>query len=411
MTTGVESRPPPVHESTPVQWIKRNLIRTWFDTLMTIVFGAIAVVTVVALVRFLLGADYTILRVNLTNFMVGRFPRDIIWRPAVALILAAVLMGFLGGAAAASARAAAAQSGAVFRPTTLVEVLRRQWPVLAAIGLILSLTQTITPTLVTGAALVGGWVTYLAARRVPAGVRRWSWLIGALLLGATYLVLAGFGGVRWSDWGGFHLNLFLTIAGVILAFPFGLLLALGRRSSLRAVRWMSVTYIELIRGVPLITLLLLGVFAIGFFLPDALRPAQTARVLIAIVLFESAYIAEVVRGGLQAIGVGQTEASQALGMPAWKTMRRIVLPQALRVTIPAMVGQFISLYKDTTLASLVGEFDVLNVSGAANVQTDFIAQGLDAITLPFVGLLFWVGSYAMSREARRLERRLGIGRR
>jgi len=185
----------------------------------------------------------------------------------------------------------------------------------------------------------------------------------------------------------------------------------GRRSSLPTVRWLSVTYIELIRGVPLITLLLLGIFAIGFFLPAGLRPGPVARVLTAIVLFESAYVAEVVRGGLQAVPRGQTEASQALGMPRWKTTRRIVLPQALRATIPAMVGQFISLYKDTTLVSLVALFDVLTVSGAATTQPDFLAQGLEVITLPFVALLFWVGSYSMSREARRLEKRLGIGQR
>jgi general L-amino acid transport system permease protein len=122
-------------------------------------------------------------------------------------------------------------------------------------------------------------------------------------------------------------------------------------------------------------------------------------------------MAEVVRGGLQAVPPGQVEASQALGMPPWKTMRRIVLPQALRATIPAMVGQFISLYKDTTLVSLVGLLDILTVSGVANAQPDFLAQGLEVVTLGYVALLFWVGSYVMSREARRLEKRLGVGER
>jgi general L-amino acid transport system permease protein len=207
------------------------------------------------------------------------------------------------------------------------------------------------------------------------------------------------------------LNIFLTIAGIIFAFPLGVALALGRRSSLPVVRGFSVGYIELIRGVPLITLLLMAVFALGFFLPRDLRPGQVTRVLIVITLFEAAYIAEVVRGGLQSVPRGQTEAAQSLGLPTWKTTRLIILPQALRATIPAMVGQFISLFKDTSLVAIVGLSDVLGASALANSQPQFNAQGLARITLPFVALAFWAGSFAMSREARRLERRLGIGER
>lgn len=170
-------------------------------------------------------------------------------------------------------------------------------------------------------------------------------------------------------------------------------------------------YIEFIRGVPLITLLLMGVFAIGFFLPSGFRPGNVTRVLIAITLFESAYIAEVVRGGLQAVPRGQVEAAQALGLSPWKVMRLIVLPQALRATIPAMVGQFISLFKDTTLVGVVGLPEVLSVGQDVNTQPQFLAQGLERLTLPFAGLIFWVGSYTMSREARRLERKLGVGER
>ena len=133
--------------------------------------------------------------------------------------------------------------------------------------------------------------------------------------------------------------------------------------------------------------------------------------LIAIVLFEAAYIAEVVRGGLQAVPKGQTEAGQALGLSPWANTRKIILPQALRATIPAMVGQFISLYKDTTLALIVGVSELLNLAQAATSQPEFFGQGLHLVTLPFAGLLFWTGSYMMSREARRLEKKLGVGER
>ena len=391
--------------------MRRNLFRTWWDALLTLVFGGIGVWALAALVRFLAGADFTILRVNLANFIAGRFPRDQMWRPAVAMAMVMVAVGFVAGVASASARAAAAEAGLPFQAARPLQILRRQWPLLVTLAVILALTQSTGPMITVVGGLAAGGVSYLISRRSPAVVRRRAWLIVIVMVTGAYLALTAAGGVAWDDWGGIHLNLFITLAGILLAFPFGLLLALGRRSSLPTVRWLSVTYIELIRGVPLITLLLLGIFAIGFFLPAGLRPGPVARVLTAIVLFESAYVAEVVRGGLQAVPRGQTEASQALGMPRWKTTRRIVLPQALRATIPAMVGQFISLYKDTTLVSLVGLFGVLAVSGAATTQPDFLAQGLEVITLPFVALLFWVGSYSMSREARRLEKRLGIGQR
>ncbi len=139
------------------------------------------------------------------------------------------------------------------------------------------------------------------------------------------------------------------------------------------VRAFSVAYIELFRGVPLITLLLMGVFVLGFFLPLQLRPSSVTRILVAITIFEAAYIAEVIRGGLQSVPPGQVEAASALGLSTWKTTRLIVLPQALRATIPAMVGQFISLFKDTTLVAAVGLTDMLNTSSIATSQPDFNA--------------------------------------
>jgi general L-amino acid transport system permease protein len=133
--------------------------------------------------------------------------------------------------------------------------------------------------------------------------------------------------------------------------------------------------------------------------------------LIAIILFEAAYIAEVVRGGLQAVPGGQTEAAQAVGLAPWKTMRLIVLPQALRATIPAMVGQFISLFKDTTLVAVLGITELLDATFIVNSQTEYLGEGLFVVTLSFGALVFWVGSYTMSRESRRLERKLGVGER
>lgn len=395
----------------PIDWARRHLFSTPFNTLLTMVFGAGLLMAVIGLIRFLIGADFRILRVNLALFIVGGFPRAQLWRVTAAVWLLAAAAGLMGGLVWAGATARAREAGLPPpRPNGPVRVLRRFWPLALVIVGCLALTETITPTLVTLAGLAVAGVTYWAGRQGPASARRWLWLVVAALPLTAYWVL-GASGIGWDDWGGFMLNLFLTFVGIALAFPFGVLLALGRRSSLPLVRGLSVIFIELVRGVPLITLLLLGAFALGFFLPSNLRPSDVTRVLIVITLFESAYIAEVIRGGLQAVPGGQTEAAQSLGLSPMKTTRLVVLPQAFRATIPAMVGQFISLFKDTTLVSAIGLGDLLAASGFANSQPEFNAQGLARITLPFVALVFWAGSYAMSREAKRLERRLGVGER
>jgi general L-amino acid transport system permease protein len=174
----------------------------------------------------------------------------------------------------------------------------------------------------------------------------------------------------------------------------------------------AVAYIELFRGVPLVTLLIMSRFVLLFMFPTWVTPPGVlARAMIVIILFEGAYIAEVVRGGLQAVPTGQVEAAQALGLSAFRTTRRIVLPQALRAVIPAMVGQFISLFKDTSLLSILGFFELLAVATIVTQQPDFRAQGLDSVTFAFVGFIYWVGCYTMSRESQRLERRLGVGER
>jgi general L-amino acid transport system permease protein len=394
-----------------MDWARKNLFNNWYNSLFTVVLAALVVWAVVALLRGLLAADYDIIRVNLRLFMIGEFPPDQLWRPWAATYCFTVLFGLVGGSLAAGARDRATEAGLPYKPTTFRQIVVRFWPILALIVVILAFTTTITPTLLTIGALGVGLVSYYLGRILPRGIRRWTWLIALLLIGAAYLSLAGFGGVGWQDWGGLHLNLFLTFAGILIAFPFGLLLALGRRSSLPVIRTISVTYIEFVRGVPLITLLLAGAFAIGFLIPRDIRPGVVTRMLIAIIAFEAAYIAEVVRGGLQAVPGGQTEAAQAVGLAPWKTMRLIVLPQALRATIPAMVGQFISLFKDTTLVAVLGITELLDATFIVNSQTEYLGEGLFVVTLSFAALVFWVGSYTMSRESRRLERKLGVGER
>jgi general L-amino acid transport system permease protein len=410
----------PVFEETPPQvepargatdWARKNLFNNWYNSLLTLALAALVIWAFVALLRGLLSADYEIIRANLRVFMIGEFPADQLWRPWAAAYCWAVMFGAVGGSLAAGARDRAMEAGLPHKPTSFRQIILRFWPILALIAVILFLTTTITPTLLTIGALAAGLGAYYLGRVLPKAIRRWMWLLALLLVAGSYVVLAGFGGVGWQGWGGLHLNLFLTFAGILVAFPFGLLLALGRRSSLPVIRTISVTYIEFVRGIPLITVLIAGAFAVGFLIPRDVRPGFVTRMLIGIIAFEAAYIAEVVRGGLQAVPHGQVEAAQAVGLAPWRTMRLIVLPQALRATIPAMVGQFISLFKDTTLVAVLGITELLEATFVVNSQPAYLGKGLFVVTLSFAALVFWVGCYTMSRESRRLERKLGVGER
>jgi len=220
--------------------------------------------------------------------------------------------------------------------------------------------------------------------------------------------------IGWDDWGGMMLNLFLALAGIALCFPLGVLLALGRRSKLPLIRAVSVGYIELFRGVPLFVLLLMSAITLGFFLPTWVDnpPGLVVRAIIVFTLFTAAYVAEIVRGGLQSLPRGQTEAATALGFGPVRTTLLIGLPQALRNVIPALVGQFISLFKDTTLAGAAMAFlDLYGVREAVTSQTAFQGQNLTAEVLSFVMLVFWIGCITMSRESQRLEKKLGVGTR
>ena len=405
----------PDHRLPPGQWVRHNLFDGVANSVLTVVFGVLLLWVAYRLARFVLvSAEWEVVRRNLRLFLVGRFPSDQLWRLWAAGGLLVVAVGFSFGAAAERTVAARPELPPPERrpARVLIGGVHRFWPLLLGVAVLLSLTRTVGPTLL----VAGGVVALVLARFAgpPAAARlgRWWWLVPASLAIASFQVITARGGVGWDDWGGLMLTVFVTVAGIVLAFPAGLVLALGRRSRLPVIRWLSIAYIELFRGVPLITLLFLGQFVIFFMFPSYLAPpGLLVRALIAIVLFESAYVAEVVRGGLQAVSKGQYEAAQALGLSPFAMMRRIVLPQALRAVIPALVGQFISLFKDTSLLSIIGILELLRVASAVVTQPDFLGQGLDAVTLSFAGFLYWVGCYTMSKESRRIERRVGEARR
>jgi general L-amino acid transport system permease protein len=215
--------------------------------------------------------------------------------------------------------------------------------------------------------------------------------------------------VRPDIWSGILLTLVLSIVSIVASFPIGVLLALGRQSKLPVVKVGCVLFIEVVRGVPLITVLFMAQTMLPLFLPLQLTFDRVVRAMAGMTLFTAAYLAEVVRGGLQAVPQGQVEAARATGLNETLVTGLVVLPQALRAVIPAIMGQFVSIFKDTSLVAIVGLLDVLAISQSITAQREFI--GLQREVYLFAGTFYLIVSYGMSYASRRLEKRLGVGER
>jgi general L-amino acid transport system permease protein len=392
-------------------WIRRNLFRTWWDAVLTLVFGALSAWVIWNLVEFIfITGRWEIIEVNLKLLLVGQFPAESLWMVEGSLVAIAFwLAAALGG-----------------KPKPVEERLswaQRIWDVIQRFGLIIGLgillvvlagpSESAPVALAVLAAIVAGRLVNTARHRVNL-LKRVPTLLWhlVLLIAPIALISLTLMQSELSLWGGFLINFYMAIIAIVLCFPLGVLLALGRKSTLPIVRLISTTYIELIRGAPLFVLLLLAGVALEFFIPSEVAPGSVFRAVTVFTLFTAAYLAEIVRGGLQSIPKGQLEAGKALGLSTVKITFLITLPQALRNVIPAQIGQFISLFKDTTLAgAALSIVELLKVSEAITKQDDFLGQGYIYEALAFVSLLFWVGSYVMSRESQRLEKRLGVGQR
>ncbi len=225
-----------------------------------------------------------------------------------------------------------------------------------------------------------------------------------------YLLYGGAFGlevVETHKWGGLMLTLLLGIVGTLAALPIGIVLALGRRSEMPMIRALSVVFIEFWRAVPLITVLFMASVMLPLFLSGEVNMDKLLRAMIGIILFESAYVAEVIRGGLQAIPKGQYEAAKALGLNYWKSMGLIIMPQALKITIPSLVNTFIELFKDTSLVTIIGLFDLLAVAKAGLSDPAWLGYSTEAYA--FIALVFWVFCFGMSRYSMYLENLLHTG--
>jgi general L-amino acid transport system permease protein len=392
-----EALPPPRTTIGPIAWLRRNLFSGWVSSLVTVLMGGLLLVLAINIGQWALTeARWEVVSVNLRLFLVGQYPADQLWRIWLALALLSALTG-----------ASAGQFGRTSR--TLAFALSALQALLAALVLASPLGPVAAVLLAVNAALV--WVGFgLSIRRlVPRRPLVYAWIASLPL---SFVLLSGIAdtpipSISSNLWGGLLLTVLIAAVGIVLSFPFGVLLALGRRSTLPVVRILSTGYIELIRGVPLVTILFMADVMLPFFLPGELRIDRVARAMGGVVLFSAAYLAENVRGGLQAIPSGQIEAAHALGLNTVQTNVNIVLPQALRAVIPANVGLFISLLKDTTLVTIVGLLELLGIGRAVLAQPASLGASMEVYV--FVAVVFFVLCYAMSQASYRLERELGVG--
>jgi len=316
---------------------------------------------------------------------------------------------FLAGEPPAAAMRALAATAAVIGIIVLVVMLVLGPQGAVAFGL--SILEISVYVLALIALLAG-----IAAIQVGAGPRGALTLmplgIGLGAIFALLLILRTDFGLEWVEtplWGGLLVTLVVAIVGMVGSLPLGILLALGRRSNLPVVRFVSIAFIEFVRGVPLITVLFMASVMLPFFLPPGVNFDKLLRALIGVTLFSAAYMAEVVRGGLQAIPRGQYEAASALGMGYWKSMRLIILPQALKIVIPGIVNSFISLFKDTSLVLIIGIFDLLGIVQFNFTDPNWAAPGIPATGYVFAAAVFWVFCFGMSRYSIYTERRLDTG--
>lgn len=377
-TQQTPDQPSPKSEGGRLSWMRRNLFSTWYNVLLTALIAYVAFrlvppflswalinpvwgpktpgqtpAEVVAACRAAAGACWAFVQEKRHLIFFGLYPYGEEWRPVLAMLL---MVGLAVGS-----------------------TLRRLW----TRGLILA------------------WAAVILAAV--------SLMYGAVPLGLVTVPIPTLTLVETTNWGGLPLTIGLSMIGLALAFPLSVVLALGRRSTIRAVRMLCVAYIELVRGVPLITVLFMASVMFPLFMPEGWTLNYLLRAQVAIILFTAAYLAEVVRGGLQAISKGQYEAADALGLTYWQKQRLAILPQALQISIPALVNTSIGSFMDTTLVIMVGLFDLLGSSRLG--LSDSIWGPFYKEAYLFVSLIFFVFCYAMARYSHHLENNLKISTR
>ncbi|MGD1942314.1 MAG: amino acid ABC transporter permease [Leptolyngbyaceae cyanobacterium] len=401
-TPDTVSTAPEVKRLAIVPWLHKNLFSNWFNSLLTVVVAAILGYAAYGMILWgFTVAQWIVIPNNMGLFMTGLYPSEEYWRIWILLSIVCTLAGLSWGLLARNLPI-------LFRRNVLIG-----FAVVCAGFVLFPPTRPSSPKLLLMVAIVAamGWAGRYIGRRKP-GLGKWItllWFISYFI--AIWLIGGGLGlaNVSTNDWGGLVLTLLMAVSGIALCFPLGVALALGRRSSLPVVKWLSVAYIELIRGVPLIAILFMGQVMIPLFLPEGMRPDRVLRAIIGLTFFSAAYLAENVRAGLQSVPRGQQEAAASLGLNTPLSLTLIVLPQALKTAIPAIVGQFISLFQDTTLLSIVGLAELLGISRSILANPSYLGRYAEVYL--FIGVLYWFFCYAMSLGSRRIEELLNTDHR
>lgn len=420
-TNMLAPEPPPTAQTGLVKWLRENMFSSWLNTLLTLAGMFIVYYAVthfypwfrhgvwnaasLAECRQIItaefgegatGACWAVIRDRWTQYIFGFYPADLFWRPVLTFVLMLVAVAPI-----------------------LFQTLPRQmlWfsIVFPLVAIWLLWGGSIWPVAMVAVGFGLGFLVMrlLAPMGVMLGVAAaaltavlfWVFLTGPIDDALSQVLPIAIPSVESRNFGGFLLAITLGAGGIAMSLPLGIILALGRQSDMFLIKAFSVGFIEFIRGVPLITLLFVASLLLNYFLPPGTNFDIILRVMILVTLFSAAYIAEVIRGGLAALPRGQYEAADALGLDYWKAQRFIILPQALKISIPGIVSTFIGMFKDTTLVTFVGLFDPLK-SIPDSIRADFAWKGTYWEHFLFVGAIFFIFNFSMSRYAMYLERKL-----
>ena len=346
------------------------------------------------------GACWGVIRERWVQLFFGFYPSEFYWRPILTFFLLGIALAPVLFAEFVPRRLIWFSAAFPFLMPWLLWGGTIWGPLVAAAGFVIGYYVYSAVTSATSS-LVGLIVGVLAA------FVWWLFIAGPVAGGLSATLGIGLEGVNSRLFGGMLLSLTIGVVAIALSLPIGIVLALGRQSVLLIVKVLCVGFIEFIRGVPLITLLFVASTLLNIFMPPGTNFDIILRVIIMATLFSAAYMAETIRGGLAALPMGQYEAADALGLDYWKSQRLIVMPQALKVSIPGIVSNFIGLFKDTTLVSIIGLLDPLGLSG--NIRADANWNGIVWELYGFIALMFWVFCFSMSRYSMYLERKLATG--
>ncbi|WP_013321158.1 amino acid ABC transporter permease [Gloeothece verrucosa] len=388
---------PPIKPINPSEWIQKNLFSSWLNSLLTLISIIFIYWVGTHLINWIFTqANWQVITANFRLFFVGYYPVELLWRVWITLGITIFLGGLTWGILS--------RKTPLFNPTSLTVLF-----ILAAICVLVTLITGIQSSLLLWGMLLILILTAFSGKKIGQQIPSLSsWLSPLWLL--TFLVIWWLlrGGlflqpVSLSLISGFILTIVVAIVSIFLCFPFGVLLALGRQSSLPVIRWLSIGYIEIIRGLPLIGILFMAQVMLPLVLPLGVRPDSIVRAIAGYTIFSAAYLAENIRGGLQSVPRGQTEAAIALGLNPLLVLGLIILPQALKAVIPTIVGQFISLFKDTSLLAIVGLVDLLGISQSILANPKY--QGRNVEVYLFIAFIYWLCCSAMSLASRKLEQK------